>query len=152
MATDSDGYETGEDSPAQADTSFSSLDDSGPMLESDEDSTLWDEEQFDLIVSSNGPHYCADCHPWEDDNAREYIRYLYKRRLETEMRKENMVENIAEMQAILPSIAPHEQHKKFARLRILRYRQFIYQLTFKKLSQLLREHARNYLLRMNGKR
>lgn len=151
---DSDGYISGEDQPTPPESVFSSFDEDGPvqMFATDYvEDWPWAEEDADIIVSSEGPHYCIHCTPWENDLARDYLRRLYQERNKVAEKKRLTDSEIAEIHAVLPSTPTHLRHLKFAKLRVLRMRQFELRIVFKKLVKRIHEEARLYLFRMNGK-
>lgn len=152
MATE-DGYESGNDLP-EIESSFSSLDDDGPIeifaTYYDED-CMGTDEADDIIVSSEGPHFCVECHPWDDDRARDYMRQLYQHRNHISKQKQQMDSEIAEIQSTMHSTPYHLRYKLFSKLRILQVRQFGLRQVYRKLMVKLHHEARLYLLRMNGK-
>lgn len=153
-AAESDGYASGnEPIVIAADSSFSSLDDEAPppiYLFDDSDGDFpWDDEE-DLIVSSDGPHYCIECHPWENEESRVYLRGLFKRRNVMIKQRTTNALKIAELRDELPS-SPYEQRKKkLLLIRVLKMRQAKLRMQFRKVNGDIQREAHQYLIRMNS--
>lgn len=150
-----DGYESGDNLPYAEESSFSSLDDDGPIQEYGSDYDMgnpWDEAELDIIVSSNGQHYCIECQPWENDRAREYLRRLYQKQKELKQKMKLTEKTMANINGRLSSTPTHLRYKSFAHLRKLRLSQFALRIILKKLNAKIQQEAHLFLRRMNGKK